>query len=148
MKRQALPRTMPNMLDPAVHGGITKFLVLKEEGCRESHNHGHRHGFVVSLDRGGPIKWTAADLGSRGVVHRGSEEILVSLHFLDPRPAALLASASKTITPQQGIYTIPLSALASLTELFYPEDEPASIEAQETNVLMAEGEITVRDQEP
>ena len=69
-------------------------------------------------------------------------EILVSLHFLDPEPAALLASASKTITPQQGIYTIPLSALASLTELFYPEDEPASIEAQETNVLMAQGEIT------
>ena len=69
-------------------------------------------------------------------------EILVWLHFLDPEPAALLAKASKTITPQQGIYTIPLSALASLTDLFYPEDEPASIEAQETNVPMAQGETT------
>ena len=80
---------------------------------------------VVDRSNGRPQIWDHEVLSIEEVT-----EILVSLHFLDPRTAALLASASKTITPQQGIYTIPLSALASPTELFYPEDELASIEAQ------------------
>lgn len=68
--------------------------------------------------------------------------ILVSLGFLDHEAAARLSEASTTITPQQGITTVRVEDLVPLIEHVYPEDEPASLEAQQTYVLIAQGETT------
>jgi hypothetical protein len=68
--------------------------------------------------------------------------ILVSLGFLDHEAAARLSEASTTITPQQGITTDRVEDLVPLIEHVYPEDEPASLEAQQTYVLIAQGETT------
>jgi hypothetical protein len=68
--------------------------------------------------------------------------ILVSLGFLDPEAAARLTEASTTITPQQGLTTLPFANFVALTELVYPDDEPASLEAQQGYVLIAPGETT------
>jgi hypothetical protein len=69
-------------------------------------------------------------------------QILVSLGFLDPKAAGRLSEASTTITSQQGINTARFEDLVPLIEHFYPEDEPASLEAQQTYVLVAQGETT------
>jgi len=69
-------------------------------------------------------------------------DILVSLGFLDSEAAAQLTEASTTITPQQGLDTIPFADFVALTELVYPEDEPPSLEAQQGYVLIARGETT------
>ena len=69
-------------------------------------------------------------------------QILVSLGFLDPEAAARLTEASTTITPQQGLNTIPFADFVALTELVSPQDEPPSLEAQEGFVLIAQGETT------
>ena len=68
--------------------------------------------------------------------------ILVSLGFLDPKAAARLTEASTTITPQRGLTTIPLADFVAMTELVYPEDEPPSLEAQQSYVLIAQGETS------
>jgi hypothetical protein len=68
--------------------------------------------------------------------------ILVSLGFLDPEAATRLTDASTTITPQQGLTTLPFADIVALTELVYPEDEPSSREAREGYVLVAKGETT------
>jgi hypothetical protein len=68
--------------------------------------------------------------------------ILVSLGFLDPEAARRLTEASTTITPQQGLTTLPFANLVALTELVYPDDDPASLEAQQGYVLIARGETT------
>ena len=64
--------------------------------------------------------------------------ILVSLGFLDPEAAARLTDASTTITPQQGLTTLPFADLVDLTEL----DEPTNPEARQGHVLIARGETT------
>ena len=69
-------------------------------------------------------------------------DILISLGFLDSKAAALLVETSTTITPQPGITTVPFSDLVSVTELVYPDSEPASLEAQQGHVLIARGETT------
>jgi hypothetical protein len=68
--------------------------------------------------------------------------ILVSLGFLDPEAAARLSEASTTITSQQGINTVRFEDFVPLIEHVYPEDEPASLEAQQTYLLIAQGETT------
>ena len=68
--------------------------------------------------------------------------ILVSLGFLDPEAADRLTEASTTITPQPGFTTAPLADFIPPAELVYPKDEPPSIEAQQTYVLIARGETT------
>ena len=68
--------------------------------------------------------------------------VLVSLGFLDPEAAARLCEASTTITSQQGITTLRIEDLVPLVEAVYPEDEPASLEAQQTYVLIAQGDTT------
>jgi hypothetical protein len=68
--------------------------------------------------------------------------ILVSLGFLDPEAAAGLSEASTTITSLQGVNTVRLEDFVPLIEHVYPEDEPASLEAQQTYVLIAQGETT------
>jgi hypothetical protein len=68
--------------------------------------------------------------------------ILVSLRFLDPEAANRLADSSTTITPQPGLTTVPLADFIPLTELVYPEDEPPSPEAQQSYVLIVQGETT------
>jgi hypothetical protein len=42
--------------------------------------------------------------------------ILVSFGFLDPEAAARLTEASTTITPQQGLTTVPFADFVALTE--------------------------------
>jgi len=69
-------------------------------------------------------------------------DILISLGFLDSSTAAMLTEASTTITPQPGITTVPFSDFVLLTELVYPDSEPASLEAQQGHVLIAHGETT------
>ena len=68
--------------------------------------------------------------------------ILVSLGFLDPEAAARLTEASTTITPQPGVTTVSLMDIVPLMEVLYPEDEPASLEAQQTYILVTQGETT------
>jgi len=68
--------------------------------------------------------------------------ILVSLGFLDPEAAARLTEASTTITPQLGVTTVSLTDIVPLMEVLYPEDEPASLEAQQTYILVTQGETT------
>jgi hypothetical protein len=68
--------------------------------------------------------------------------ILVSLGFLDPEAAVRLTEASTTITPQPGVTTISLMDIVPLMELLYPEDEPTSLEAQQTYILVTQGETT------
>ena len=68
--------------------------------------------------------------------------ILVSLGFLDPEAAARLTEASTTITPQPGVTTVSLMDIVPLMELLYPEDEPTSLEAQQTYILVTQGEPT------
>jgi len=68
--------------------------------------------------------------------------ILVSLGFLDPEAAARLTEASTTITPQLGVTTVSLTDIVPLMELLYPEDEPTSLEAQQTYMLVTQGETT------
>jgi hypothetical protein len=68
--------------------------------------------------------------------------ILVSLGFLDPEAAARLTEASTTITPQPGVTTVSLMDIVPLMELLYPEDEPTSLEAQQTYILVTQGETT------
>jgi hypothetical protein len=68
--------------------------------------------------------------------------ILVSLGFLDPEAADRLTEASTTITPQQGLTTIPFADLVALTELVYPDEEPPSRKAQDGYLLIAKGETT------
>jgi hypothetical protein len=68
--------------------------------------------------------------------------ILVSLGFLNPEAAARLSEASTTITSQQGITTVRFEDFVPLIEHVYPEDEPASLEAQQAYVLIAQGETT------
>src|SRR5271163_2994852 len=67
-------------------------------------------------------------------------DILISLGFLDSKAAAMLTEASTTITPQEGITTVPFSDFATLTELVDPDFEPVSLEAQQGHVLIARGE--------
>jgi hypothetical protein len=74
--------------------------------------------------------------------HKRKITALVSLSFLDPEGAARLSEASTTITPQQGITTVRFEDLVPLIEQVYPEDEPASLEAQQSYVLIAQGETT------
>jgi hypothetical protein len=69
-------------------------------------------------------------------------QVLVSLGFLDPEAATRLSEASTTITSQQGIATVRLEDFVPLIEHVYPEDEPASLEAQQAYVLIAQGETT------
>jgi hypothetical protein len=69
-------------------------------------------------------------------------QVLVPLGLLDPEAAARLTEASTTITPQRGLTTIPFADFVALTELVYPEDEPASLEAQQGYVLIVKGETT------
>jgi hypothetical protein len=71
-----------------------------------------------------------------------ASETLVSLGFLDTAAAYHLIRASTTITPQQGLTTVPFAAFAALVELVHPEDEPASPEAKEGHVLITKGETT------
>jgi len=66
--------------------------------------------------------------------------LLVSLGFIDPNLAARLTDASTTITPLAGLTTIPFSDIAALTELLFPDDEPPSVEAQESYILITRGE--------
>jgi hypothetical protein len=68
--------------------------------------------------------------------------ILVSLGFLNLEAADRFTEASTTITPQPGLTTVPLADFVPLTELVYPQDEPSSLEAQQTYVLIAQGETT------
>ena len=68
--------------------------------------------------------------------------ILVSLRFLAPEAAARLTEASTTITPQPGVTTVSLMDIVPLMELLYPEDEPTSLEAQQTYMLVTQGETT------
>jgi hypothetical protein len=68
--------------------------------------------------------------------------ILVSLGVLDLEAATRLTEASTTITPQEGLETVPCSDLAALVEFAYPEDEPPSREAQQGFALLAHGETT------
>jgi hypothetical protein len=67
---------------------------------------------------------------------------LVSLGFLNPEAAARLSEASTTITSQESITTLRFEDFVPLIEQVYPKDEPASLEAQQTNVLIAQGETT------
>ena len=69
-------------------------------------------------------------------------EILVSLGFLNTAAAYRLTQASTTITPQQGLTTVPFAAFAALVEFVHPEDEPASLEAKEGHVLITKGETS------
>ena len=71
--------------------------------------------------------------------------ILVSLGFLDPEAAARLTDAGMTITPQQGLTTLPFAHFVTLTELVHPDDEPPSLEAQQGYVLISKGETTEED---
>jgi hypothetical protein len=68
--------------------------------------------------------------------------VLVSLGFLNPEAGARLSEASTTITAQQDITTVRVEDFVPLIEHVYPEDEPASLEAQQTYVLIAQGETT------
>lgn len=68
--------------------------------------------------------------------------ILVSLGFLDPDAAARLTQASTTITPQPGVTTLPFADLVEVAMLVHPEDDPPSLEAQQSYVLIAIGETT------
>ena len=68
--------------------------------------------------------------------------ILVSLGFLDFEAAGRLTDASTTITPQQGLTTVPFADFVPLIESVHPEDEPHSPEAEEGYVLIAQGETT------
>jgi hypothetical protein len=68
--------------------------------------------------------------------------ILVSLRFLAPEAAARLTEASTTITPQPGVTTVSLMDIVPLMELLHPEDEPTSLEAQQTYMLVTQGETT------
>ena len=68
--------------------------------------------------------------------------VLVSLGFLDPEAAGRLSEASTTITPQQSITTVRFEDFVPLIEAVHPEDEPASLEARQTYVLIARGETT------
>ena len=68
--------------------------------------------------------------------------ILFSLGFLDPEAADRLALASTTITPQEGLDTIPFADIVPLIELVHPEDDPPSLEAQQGYMLIAKGETT------
>lgn len=69
-------------------------------------------------------------------------DILVSLGFLDSKAAALLTTASTTITPQPGVNTVPMTDLVALTELVYPDSEPVSLEVQQGHALIAHGKTT------
>jgi hypothetical protein len=84
-----------------------------------------------------PQTWELQVMTIQEVAH-----ILVSLGFIDPEAGARLSEASTTITSQQGITTIRFEDFAPLIEHVYPEDEPASLEAEQTYVLIAQGETT------
>ena len=84
-----------------------------------------------------PQTWELQVMTMQEVAH-----ILVSLGFLNPEAAARLSEASTTITSQQGITIVRLEHFVPLIEHVYPEDEPASLEAQQTYVLIAQGETT------
>jgi hypothetical protein len=68
--------------------------------------------------------------------------ILFSLGFLEAEAADRLAFASTTIVPQEGLDTIPLTDIVPLIELLHPEDDPPSLEIQDTCMLVANGETT------
>lgn len=68
--------------------------------------------------------------------------ILLSLGFLDLEAAARLTEASTTITPQQGLNTVPFADFVALTELVHPEDEPPSPEVAQGYVLISHGETS------
>ena len=84
-----------------------------------------------------PQAWQLEVMTIEEVAH-----ILVSLGFLSPDAAAQLTRASTTITPQQGITTFPFANLAEVAALVHPEDEPPSLEALQSHVLIAKGETT------
>jgi hypothetical protein len=84
-----------------------------------------------------PQTWTLQVMTIQEVAN-----VLVSLGFLDPEAAARLCEASTTITSQQGITTVRFEDFVSLIEHVFPDDEPASLEAQQTFVLIAQGETT------
>jgi hypothetical protein len=84
-----------------------------------------------------PQTWELQVMTIEEVAH-----ILVSLGLLDPEAAARLTEASTTITPQQGMTTVPFADFVALTEVVYPEDEAPSLEAQQGFVLIAQGETT------
>jgi hypothetical protein len=68
--------------------------------------------------------------------------VLETLGFLDAEAAERLSAASTTVTPQLGVNTMRLTDMAALAELFFPEDEPPSAEAQDGYMLVAHGETT------
>jgi hypothetical protein len=84
-----------------------------------------------------PQTWELQVMTIQEVAH-----ILVSLGFIDPEAGARLSEASTTITSQQGITTVRIEDFVPLIEHVYPEDEPASLEAEQTYVLIAKGETT------
>ncbi len=115
---------------------------VPEEGRHEGHNHGHRCDPQVPLGCDRTLVQAPADMGPPGHDHtRGGKRPRV-LGFLDPEAAARLCEASTTITSQQGITTLRIEDLVPLVEAVYPEDEPASLEAQQTYVLIAQGDTT------
>jgi hypothetical protein len=69
-------------------------------------------------------------------------EVLVSLGFLEPEAARRLTDASTTITPQEGLVTVPFSDIVAITQFVLPEDDPPSPEAQQGHVLIVQGETT------
>lgn len=69
-------------------------------------------------------------------------EVLVSLGFLKPEVALRLTNASITITPQEGLVTIPFADIVAVTQFVHPEDAPPSPEAQQGHVLIVQGETT------
>jgi hypothetical protein len=84
-----------------------------------------------------PETWELQVMTIQEVAH-----VLVSLGFLNPEAGARLSEASTTITAQQDITTVRVEDFVPLIEHVYPEDEPASLEAQQTYVLIAQGETT------